>query len=209
LVNTKKQKKLNSIELGYRNNNEGDMYSYIGVRRKTKFFIGFRVGKWNSWTCSSFYKLLSNRLKTPTQDQRITFYSDGNDQDIESISKNFEKEVVDYGMIKKEKKSGKVIGIKKRTIFGNLKHEEIRINDIDGLCSKLRERISCFGRETRSFAKKIETIRQRLEIFSISNNFVEKKKGKVTPAILEGLTNEIWNWEEIFDFRIGIKIKST
>lgn len=79
----------------------------------------------------------------------------------------------------------------------------IAINQIDGFCSKLRERVSCFGRKARSFAKKKKCIEQRLEIFSIQHNFIEKKKGQ-TPAMKEGLFHKPLSWSSFFNIRLSI-----
>jgi len=70
-------------------------------------------------------------------------------------------------------------------------------NQIDGFWSKLRERISCFGRKARSFAKKKKCIEQRLEIFSVQHNFIEIKNGK-TPAMKEGLQSKPLTWNSFF-----------
>ena len=73
-----------------------------------------------------------------------------------------------------------------KVLLGRIPKDEISITRIDGFCSKLRERISCFGRKARSFAKRKLCIEQRLEIFSVQHNFIEKKKG-MTPAMKEGV----------------------
>ncbi|MFH1440139.1 MAG: hypothetical protein ABIG89_06220, partial [Candidatus Woesearchaeota archaeon] len=73
--------------------------------------------------------------------------------------------------------------------------------NIDGFCSKLRERISCFTRKARGFAKKKLCIEQRLEIFSIQHNFIEAKKGE-TPAMKEGLIDKKWTWNDFFNIRL-------
>jgi len=87
-------------------------------------------------------------------------------------------------------------------VYGVIPKDLIAINQIDGFCSKLRERISCFGRKARSFAKKKKCIEQRLEIFSIQHNLIEKKKGR-TPAMLEGLFHKPLTWSHVLHTRLS------
>jgi hypothetical protein len=179
----------------------GQAYTYLAFKRKTKFFIGFTVGKWNDFTCNDFYEMLSGRMRFPTRKRKITIFSDGNKQNITAIPKHFPKESVNYAIRKKVKLNGKIVGMVSRIVYGNIPKDLISINQIDGFCSKLRERISCFTRKARSFAKKKQCIEQRLEIFSIQHNFIEKKKGR-TPAMLEGLQSKPLTWETFFYIRL-------
>ena len=94
------------------------------------------------------------------------------------------------------------MGVVSKVILGRIHKDEIGITNIDGFCSKLRERISCFGRKARSFAKKKLCIEQRLEIFSIQHNFIEKKKG-MTPAMREGLLCKPLTWNDFFNIRLS------
>ena len=177
------------------------MYSYLGFKRDTHFFIGFTVGKWNEETCDEFYKMLSSRLRFPTRKRKITINTDGNEQNIGGIGKHFHVDSVNYSRRKKIRKNQKIVGVVSEIIFGNQDRTKIKINQIDGFCSKLRERISCFTRKARSFAKRKTGLEDRLEIFSVQHNFMEKKKGE-TPAMKEGLTDKKWTWESFFKIRL-------
>jgi len=177
------------------------MYSYLGFKRKTQFFIGFSVGKWNEDTCNNFYKMLSSRLRFPTQKRKVTINTDGNEQNIGGIQKHFHVDAVNYSRRKKIRKNQKIVGVVSEIIFGNQDRKNIGITQIDGFCSKLRERISCFTRKARSFAKRKTGLEDRLEIFSVQHNFMEKKNGK-TPAMKEELTAKIWCWSEVLHVRI-------
>ena len=179
----------------------GNLYSYLAYKRDTQFFIGFTVGKWNEETCNDFYKMLSSRLRFPTQKRKLTIFTDGNKQNVTAIANNFHTDAVRYGVRKKIKIGQKIVGIVSQTVFGNPALDKIGITQIDGFCSKLRERISCFTRKARSFAKRKIGLENRLEIFSVQHNFMEKKKGR-TPAIRECITARIWNWSEVLHARL-------
>ena len=93
----------------------------------------------------------------------------------------------------------------KRKVIGNLCYDKIKINNVDGLCSKLRARVGCFVRETRNFAKKRKQIVNLLHITQTNHNFIEAKNG-VTSGMKEGLTSKSLSWNDIFEIRLSIKI---
>ncbi len=145
--------------------------------------------------------MLASRLRFPTRKRKVTINTDGNKQNVTAIAKHFHIDAVRYGLRKKIKIGQKIVGIVSEAIFGNPALDKIGITQIDGFCSKLRERISCFTRKARSFAKCKIGLENRLEIFSVQHNFMEKKKGK-TPAIRERITLKIWNWSTVLHTRL-------
>ena len=179
----------------------GDAYSYLAFKRYSNFFICSVVGKWNDYTCNEFYSLLAKRLRFPTRKRKLTIFTDGNKQNMTAIPNNFPKEAINYAIRKKIRIDGKIVGVVSKIILGNIPKDQISITQIDGMCSKLRERISCFTRKARGFAKKKICIEQRLEIFSIQHNFIEKKKGE-TPAMKEGIIDHGLNWSKILHNRL-------
>ena len=145
--------------------------------------------------------MLSQRLRFPTQKRKITIFSDGNKQNITAIKNNFPQGAINYGVRKKIRINQKIVGIINTVIIGQVDKNEIAINHIDGFCSKLRERISCFTRKARSFSKRKQCIEERLEIFSIQHNFIEQKKHE-TPAMKEGIINKPLTWNSFFQKRL-------
>jgi len=196
-----KKKEEHCEEKFFKNYEEGNAYTYIAYKRKTDFFICFVVGKWNDQTCHKFYAKLACKLRFPTNKKRVTIFSDGNKQNLTGITDTFLQRTINYGIRKKIRINQKVVGIISKVVLGKIPKNEISITKIDGFCSKLRERIACFTRKARGFAKKKWSITTRLEIFSIQHNFIEKKKG-TTPAMLEGLTNKPLTWNTFFHKRL-------
>ena len=201
----RKKKEENCITHYGKTREVGDAYSYLAFKRDSYFLICHTVGKWNDYTCDEFYEKLSLRVRFPTRKRRITIFSDGNKQNITAIKKHFPQGAINYGLKKKIRIRQKIVGIVSKVILGKISKDQIRINIVDSLCSKLRERISCFTRKARSFAKKKKCIEQRLEIFSIQHNFIETKKGE-TPAMKEGLVDKKWTWNGFFNVRLSTLI---
>ena len=164
-------------------------------------FAAFAVGKWNEGTCEELYEQIARRTQQPTYYGKISFCTDGNDQNLNSILKFFNKDCVNYGQVIKDKVMQKVIGSHVRKVFGNLAYSEIYIKNIDGFCSALRERTKCSVRRAKTFAKKRSTIGELLSIYQAYHNLIKNEAGK-TPCMLEGLSSKIWSWSDLFHVRL-------
>ena len=199
----KKQKKVEPT--GFSNAEAGDAYCYLDLKRTTGLFVAFSVGKWIQTVSDNLYEQIAERSQQPDYKHKISFCTDGNDQNENAILKYFNKDCVHYGKVIKIREKQKVIGIQKETVFGNIWNNAISIAHIDGFCSKLRARIGCFVRKTRNFAKKRKQINSVLHITQTNHNFVEADCG-ITPAMKEHLTKKIWSWNDVFNARISLKI---
>ena len=155
--------------------------------------------------CDELYEQIAKRTQQPSYKSKIGFCTDGNAQNENAIVKFFNKDCVNYGQVIKDKEKQVVYGIHKRKILGNMSYSEIRINSIDGFCSKIRARIGCFVRETRNFPKKRKQIADLLHITQANHNLIESKNGE-TPAMKERVTDKIWSWNNIFNVRLSVKI---
>ena len=109
---------------------------------------------------------------------------------------------MNYGVRKKIRRGQKIVGIVSKLVMGYIPKDQISITQIDGFCSKLRERIGCFVRRARSFVKRKLTLEQRLEIFGTQHNFMEAKHGE-TPAMLEGVMRRKLTWSEVLHTRLS------
>lgn len=155
--------------------------------------------------CDELYELIAKRTQQPTYYNKITFCSDGNDQNKNALLKFFNKDCVNYGQVIKDKENQKVIGLHKRKVIGNIDYINIRINNVDGFCSFLRARVGCFVRKTRNFAKKRKQIISLLHITQTNYDFIEAENGE-TPAMKEGLQSKPLTWNDIFNIRLSINI---
>ena len=165
--------------------------------------ICFSVGKWNEFTCDAFYEKLSGRMQLPTARYMLDIFTDGNKQNIAAIHNHFPAGSVNYGVKKRVYEGQNIVGIVHRKVLGNPSRKEIAINHVDGLCSKIRERVSCFTRKARSFAKRCDDLNHRFEIFGVSHNFIEKKR-RLTPAMREGIATKPLDWSRILHARLSM-----
>jgi len=89
-----------------------------------------------------------------------------------------------------------------RWIFGYGSYGEISIAHIDGYCAKLRERVSRFVREAKTYSKKRMVLKQFLDIQQANNNLIEIKEKGQTPAMIEGLVFKKWSWSKLLHKRL-------
>lgn len=164
-------------------------------------FAAFAVGKWCEDTCDELYEQIAKRTRQPTYYGKISFCTDGNDQNLNSMLKVFNEDCVNYGQVIKDKIAQKVIGSHVRKVFGNPAYSEIYINNVDGFCSALRERIKCSVRRAKTFAKKRSTVSDMLAIYQAYHNLIDARSGK-TPCMLEGMVSKVWSWSDLFHQRL-------
>ena len=167
--------------------------------------MAFSVGKWVQEVCDELYEQISKRTQQPTYKNRIGFCTDGNEQNENAILSFFNKDCVNYGQVIKDKEKQIIFGHHTRKVIGNMNYNEIKINNIDGFCSKIRARVGCFVRRTRNFPKKRKQIADLLYIIQANHNLIEAKNGE-TPAMRERLTSKVWTWNNIFNVKLSIKI---
>src|SRR3989338_2935688 len=144
---------------------------------------------------NELYEKVAEKTQQPTYYEKINFCTDANKQNEHAILNSFNKDCVNYGQVIKDKEHQIIYGVHKRKVFGNIEYKDIRINNIDGFCSKLRARVGCFVRKTRNFAKKRKQIICLLHIMQTNHNFIEAENGE-TPAMRECLTHKVWSWND-------------
>jgi hypothetical protein len=116
------------------------------------------------------------------------------------------EDCIRYGQVIRDKDtSGKLMGKRKRWVFGYGSYEDISIAHMDGYCAKLRERVCRFVREAKTYSKKRTVLKEILDIHQAHHNLIEiKEKGK-TPAMIEGLVSCKWSWSKLLHRRLPFK----
>lgn len=145
--------------------------------------------------------------------EKATFTSDGNDQYIGAILKNFDRDTINYGQIIKERENGKVVGKIRRVIFGEMDNAEIDTTYIERYNLTMRHGISRLVRKSLCFSKCKEMLDNHTNVYECYNNLIrvnsaltiKTKKGEKdigrTPCMVEGITDHMWTWEELLTFK--------
>jgi IS1 family transposase len=105
--------------------------------------------------------------KKPTDDNKATFYSDGNDQYTNALIKCFDTTAINYGQLIKERENGRVIGKTKKIIFGSLYPEDIDTVYIERYNLTMRLDISRLVRKTLCFSKCKQMLARHFEVIQI------------------------------------------
>lgn len=152
------------------------------------------------------FQKLCVRCREPTREEKATFISNGNDQYINSIEKYYLVETVNYGQLIKIRENERVVGRKKRVVFGEV--DWIETVYIERYVLTVRHGISGLVRKTITFSKDKDMLDDHLEIYQAYNNLIRlnegltiKREGKRnirrTPCMVEGITDHRWTWEGI------------
>ena len=98
-----------------------------------------------------------------------------------------------WAMIKKTEK-GRVIDKKKRTIYGDpYHHDDIETTDVENFNGIVRERIGRMVRQRKCFSKRKRRLECSIELFQFYWDFINEFIRGISPAMIEGLTDHIWN----------------
>ena len=72
--------------------------------------------------------------------------------------------------------------------------------DIENMKSICSERLGGLVRKAKYHSKKKPRLISAFELFHYDWNFMDKLTKNETPAMLEGLADHEWNWEQFFNF---------
>lgn len=176
---------------------------YTAVKSDSGLFISHCGGKRTDATCNRFLDQIFERLQLPTPKSKILIATDGNPQYVKGLADRYCETCIDYGQVIKKKENNRLVEIIQVKIMGNPALESISTSIVEGYNNKIRQRISRFGRKTASFSKKILLCIGALNMFQFMNNFIDLKK-KLTPAMIEGLTDHAWSWNDFLSHHIQL-----
>ncbi len=181
----------------------GDTWTWTGIEADTKLIVSWLVGGRDSEYAMAFMDDLRSRLAN-----RVQLTTDGHKAYLEAVEGAFGGDV-DYAVLHKvygaspDGAKGKYspadcIGTQKHRIEGDpdLKHVSTSYIERNNLTMRMHNRR--FTRLTNAFSKKFESHVHMVAIWAVWYNWVRIHKTlRVSPAMEAGLTNRLWNFEEI------------
>lgn len=183
----------------------GDVYTWTALDSKTKLIPCWHVGTRGAESAYTFIHDLAGRL-----DGRIQLTTDGHKIYIEAVEDAFGSEI-DFAMLVKhyanpgESKQAEkryspsaYIGADKRIITGNPDIYEVSTSHVERSNLTMRMNIRRFTRLTNAFSKKLENHMHAISLYFMHYNFCRVHKTlRVTPAMEAGITDHIWEIEEV------------
>ena len=183
----------------------GDVYTWTAIDADTKLIPCWHVGTRGAESAYTFIHDLAGRLSS-----RIQLTTDGHKIYVEAVEDAFGTDI-DYAMLVKhysnpsdyraaEKRysPSKFVSADKRRIVGNPDIDEVSTSYVERSNLTMRMNVRRFTRLTNAFSKKLENHMHAISLYFMHYNFCRVHKTlRVTPAMEAGLTDHIWEIEEV------------
>ena len=180
----------------------GDVWTWTALDANSKLIISYLVGLRDAGYAFEFMQDVASRLSN-----RVQLTTDGHKPYLEAVEGAFGADI-DYAMLQKiygVERAGearyspaKCIGTRRAGITGNPDPKHISTSYIERSNLTLRLMNRRFTRLTLGFSKKIENHIHAIALFAFHYNFCKIHKTlRVTPAMEAGLTDHVWELEEL------------
>lgn len=175
--------------------NSGDVWIWTALDPTTKLLVSFHIGRRDTGSAMDFMQDLQARLSGPTR-----IYTDGHQPYLHSVMTMFEGRGADHSMPKKLNHHSRYAADielgERNAVFARGKRENT--NRVERHNLTMRTSLRRLSRGTNAFSKKEENLHRSLALYAVYYNFVRIHKTlKVTPAMAAGLTNELFEVEDI------------
>jgi len=182
----------------------GDVWTWVALCADTKLVPSWMIGGRDAGTAFAFMQDLAGRLSN-----RVQLTTDGHRAYLSAVEATFGADI-DYAMLVKmygndsSKESetryspAECIGCEMKAISGHPKIEHISTSYVERQNLTMRMSMRRFTRLTNGFSKKIENLGHSVALHYMWYNFARVHKTlRVTPAMEAGISDHIWNYEEI------------
>ncbi len=147
---------------------------------------------------------LKQSVQPPSEYEHLVVYSDGNDDYQHVLPKLFNVQFVDYAQRVKIRQNGKFVDYFLNVVYGEPFIRRVHINNNENFNGILRERVGFLVRRTKCIAKRRFWLERKLDLFRWYWNWSKPLKSKMTPAMLENLSNIRWTWSRFLHYKIKI-----
>jgi IS1 family transposase len=180
----------------------GDVWTWTALDPESKLMVSWLVGLRNAECAINFMQDLKERLAS-----RVQLTTDGNKVYLEAVDSTFGADI-DYSMLVKlygaEKTEPgrysppKCVGVRRRNITGKPKRRQSSTSHVERQNLTMRMSMRRFTRLTNGFSKKVENLEHAVALHFVYYNFVRIHKTLgVTPAMEAGVTDHLWEIEDI------------
>lgn len=180
----------------------GDVWIFTALCADTKLVPTWWIGRRDYHNAKSFLKDLACRLK-----YRVQLTTDGHHMYLPAVDDAFGTDVDFSQLIKlygaseeseKRYSPPQCIGTKKYKISGNPDSKDISTSYVERQNLTMRMNIRRFTRLTNGFSKKVENLGYAVALHFMYYNFCRIHRSlRVTPAMEAGVTDHVWEIEEI------------
>ena len=119
---------------------------------------------------------------------------------------------LNYGQVVKTREGLKLVDVERKDIFGSVDGKHMNTSIVERMNLSIRTCLARFKRKTLSFSKDIEMMRDSIDLFRTVFNFcsghgsLNKRscrdgvKQTVTPAMMTGITDDVWTLRRLMEF---------
>jgi len=180
----------------------GDVWTWVALDPETKLVVSHLVGLRNAEWANAFMKDVASRLAN-----RVQLTTDGQHAYLEAVDEAFGANI-DYAMLIKmygQERPGearyspaKCIGCERKPINGKPKAEDVSTSMVERQNLTMRMNMRRFTRLTNAFSKKIDNLKHAVALHFMYYNFVRQHQTlRVSPAMAAGVTDHLWELEDI------------
>jgi IS1 family transposase len=180
----------------------GDTWTWTGIDADSKLIVSWLVGPRDAGSAFTFASDLKSRL-----DNRVQLTSDGLRLYVDAVEDVFGADVDYAQLVKLYGASGenetryspaKCIGCLSKEVTGDPDLKHISTSYVERQNLTMRMHMRRFTRLTNGFSKKLENHVHMIALYAVFYNFTKVHKTlRVTPAMQAGLTDRVWDMEEI------------
>ncbi len=179
----------------------GDVWTWVAIDADTKLIPSWTLGNRDVRTAKDLIEDLASRLA-----HRIQLTTDGHKAYLEAVEGAFGCDI-DYAMLIKTYEStqdetryspAKCTSCERKPMMGDPDPDHISTSYIERQNLSMRMGMRRFTRLTNAFSKKIENHAYAVALYTMHYNFCRIHKTlRCTPAMEAGITDHVWNVEEI------------
>jgi IS1 family transposase len=179
----------------------GDVWTWTALDADSKLIVSYLVGQRGPVWAKNFMEDVARRV-----DSRIQITTDGHRAYATAVEGAFGMDV-DFAMLIKlyandsmdrRYSAGECIGTQTAVLAGNPDPKHISTSFVERQNLTMRMSMRRFTRLTNAFSKKIENHEAAIALHFMHYNFCRVHKTlRVTPAMEAGLTDHIWDIEEL------------
>jgi IS1 family transposase len=182
----------------------GDVWTFTALDAETKLVPSWYIGRRDMQCATDFMRDLASRLKN-----RVQLTTDGHKMYLEAVEDAFGSEIDFSQLVKIYGKSeesetryspAQCIGTEKHRINGNPYDKDVSTSYVERQNLTMRMNMRRFTRLTNGFSKKVENLYYAEALYFMYYNFCRIHQTlRMTPAMKAGVTDRLWEIEDIID----------
>lgn len=195
--------KARNVTLAKKQEGWGDIWTWVGIDADTKLIVSYLVGGRDAGWANDFMQDCADRIVN-----RVQITTDGHRAYLDAVEDAFGSGV-DYAQLQKiygapsdeetrRYSPAKCIGCDMKVVSGNPDPKHVSTSYVERQNLTMRMHMRRFARLTNAFSKKAENHVHSVALHYMFYNFCRIHQTlKVTPAMEAGLTDHVWNIEEL------------